>query len=210
MIDNIKYKEVLDSGLLLDHYMLLIRIKNGEELASSKRVQGFINLLTKKEYLTPDQTLTEKAEELITNILPPAEETTLAEKIVNNRFNNKMIAEFSKWSIDLHKRLQDRLVELTGKKQVSPKIERKSYSFLCNATDLGKGLWKTMAVYKIDDREKIEKTLMAYIDKCNESGMWFPILIYYINKFGVSQLVTDMENLDDATDEGFKSSQKFA
>lgn len=207
MIDNEKYREVLDSGLLLDHYFVLLNIKNGVKLTESKRVLGFINLLTKKEYLTDEQELTEKGLQLISGEEIPQPRSSLLDR-VNNRIQTQLLADFAMWASGLHERLQAKLMELTGKKQVIAKIDKKSYSFLPNTTDLGKVLRKTMTVYKIDDRAKIEDTIMKYIDKCYQANNWFPLLMYYINKNGVSNLVTDMENPDE-TDEGYKSSQKF-
>lgn len=64
MIGEAKYKEILDSGLILDHYFLLCQIKTGQKLVASRRILGFTNLLTKKGYLD-DGKLTQKALDFI-------------------------------------------------------------------------------------------------------------------------------------------------
>ena len=54
-----------------------------------------------------------------------------------------------------------------------------------------------MTAYKLSDLDKIEKTIISYINKCATSKSWFPILQYYIFKNNMSTMVTDMENIDD-------------
>ena len=58
-----------------------------------------------------------------------------------------------------NKKCQDKIVEITGKKQVSSKIEGTSYAFLCNLGDLRLALKRMMLQYKIKDYEKIEKII---------------------------------------------------
>lgn len=195
MINDEKYNEVLDSGLILDHYILLCNIKNGTNILKNKRIQGFINLLEKKEYLE-EGALTEKAISLLDDVKAEVGITD-----VNSE-------DFGTWIQNLHKKCQDKLVELTGSKQVRDKIDKKAYPFLPNAIDLGKVLYKVITTYKIKDYSRIEKCIMNYIEKCNEAKNWFPILQYYIMKNNKSSLVTDCEGADEETATS-KSSQKF-
>ena len=99
-----KYEEVLSSGLLLDHYFLLCRLKNKKTILSTKRVKGFINLLNKKGYLDGED-LTEKAMDLIQNC-----GDDLEEKVENE---TRSISEFS---TSLYSDCQNLLFELVGKK----------------------------------------------------------------------------------------------
>lgn len=201
MIRPEKYNEVLDSGLLLDHYFVLSSIKNGEQLLNNKRIQGFVNLLEKKGYLEQG-TITEKALELLDNV-----ETAVA--LTTSEKSSKKQEDFSVWISSLHKKCQDKLFELTGARQVRDKIDKKSYPFLPNSVDLGKVLYKVITLYKIKDYEKIEKCILNYIEKCAQASNWFPILQYYIMKNNKSNLVTDCESGDDEPQEQSKSSQKF-
>lgn len=198
MINEEKYNEVLDSGLILDHYMLLCNIKNGESISKNKRIQGFINLLEKKEYLE-EGVLTEKGIALLEDV----------EMEVGGTQKGTKSDDFGIWIQGLHKRCQDKLVELTGSKQVRDKIDKKSYPFLPNAIDLGKVLYKVISAYKVNDYERIEKCIMSYIEKCANSHNWFPILQYYILKNNKSSLVTDCEGSEDDDVQPAKSSQKF-
>lgn len=179
MIPDEKYKSLLESGLILDHYFLLCNIKNNIKPVDSKRIQGFINLLTKKGYLQDDK-LTEKGLELIDTC-----KTSAGEKF-----------DFAEWVINVHKKLQDRLVELTGKKQVMARFKGTSrdYSFLYGVRDLSLKLQRVISLYKLKDYEKIERTLIRHVERCHESNHWFPLVHYYILKDNVSALVTDMEN----------------
>ncbi len=200
MIDDQKYIEVLESGLLLDHFFLLCNLKNGVKLVETRRIQGFINLLTKKGYIAVDGTLTEKGIDLVQNC-------SFAQELVKTDSKGD---DFAAWVNELHTKCQEKLVELTGKKQVVARMDGrgKGYSFLPNALDLNKNLYKVMSLYKIKDKEKIEKTILNYIDECAISKSWFPILGYFIIKNGQSQLVTKMESGEDLV-ENYKSTQKF-
>lgn len=199
MINDEKYNEVLDSGLILDHYMLLCNIKNGGSVSKNKRIQGFINLLEKKEYLE-EGVLTDKGLALLEDV-----EMEVGVQSATGEKND----DFGIWIQGLHKRCQDKLVELTGSKQVRDKIDKKSYPFLPNAIDLGKVLYKVISAYKVKDYERIEKCIMSYIEKCANAGNWFPILQYYILKNNKSSLITDCEGIDDEETQKPKSSQKF-
>ncbi len=171
MIGDAKYNEILNSGLLLDHYFALSNIKNGVEPLKNKRIQGFINLLEKKGYLE-EGNLTEKSLELIEEV----EAAVFVEEVASKQ------EDFAVWITGLHTRCQQKLLELTGSKQVRDKIDKKSYPFLPNSIDLGKVLYKVITIYKIKDYERIEKCIMNYIEKCAAASNWFPILQYYIMK----------------------------
>lgn len=204
MLNDNKYNEILSSGLLLDHYFILANIKNNKELLKNKRIQGFVNLLEKKEYLQ-EGSLTQKGLSLLEEF----------EIQVADTENNTKTDDFGDWIEGLHKRCQEKLVELTGSKQVRDKIDKKSYPFLPNVIDLGKVLYKVITTYKVKDYERIEKCIMNYIEKCahakskdSPNGNWFPILQYYILKNNKSTLITDCESIDDEP-QTVKSSQKF-
>lgn len=200
MLGEAKYNEVLISGLLMDHYFVLYNIKNKKEQIKNKRIQGFINLLEKKGYLE-EGSLTDKGFELLGDFevelsLTSADGTTTLQD------------DFGSWIQGLHQRCQQKIVELTGSKQVRDKIDKKSYPFLPNSIDLGKVLYKVITYYKIKDYNRIESCIMSYIEKCAAAKNWFPILQYYIMKNNKSSLVTDCEGSDEETSQ-IKSTQKF-
>ena len=200
MIEETLYKEILDNGLLLDHYFLLCNIKNGVKLVNSRRVDGFINLMRKKGYMDGDA-LTEKGIDLVQNC-------EFAEVVAVNPSGK---IDLGMWAADIHKKCQDRIKELTGKLQVKAKFpgEKKEYSFLCNATDLARVLTKVITLYKKKkELDKIEKALIRHIDKCNASNYWFPLMQNYIFKNGSSQLITELDD-DGASPASTKSNQKF-
>lgn len=207
MIDLRHYERILESGLIFDHFLVLNMIKNGEELPKNKRIQGFVNLLNKKGYIQ-DGNLTSEGillteYEIITVGAPKKEKVTES--------------DFSKWVLELHKRCQNKLQELTGGKQVRGKIGGKPYPFLPNFTDLAKSLHRAIVLYKLEDLVKIEKAMMNHIERCHKANNWFPLMKYYIIKSGVggsivsasSDMVTDMESLDEIETGTGKSTQKF-
>lgn len=198
MIEEEKYEAILKEGLILDHYLLLCNIKNGIKPLNNKRVQGFINLLTKKGYLQEDQ-LTEKGLALV-------EDCEVAQVVATQEKGKQ---SYSEWVTGLYDRIQTRMKELTGSTQVRATIDKKPYSFVPNATDLAKVLQRAITAYKLKDYAKIEKAIMAYITTCAEKKSWFPILQYYIMKDGMSRLVTDIENGSEPDEPEFKSTQKF-
>lgn len=195
MIDSNLYKEILDSGLSLDHFFLLIKIKNGEKIdVVSRRVTGFLNLLEKKE-LIKEGKITEKGLQFVENdqIKIKIEESLSKEK--------KTDESFSVWAANLHKICQDKLYELTMLRQIRAKIagDKKAWSFLPGVIDLEKVLKKVVTLYNLKDRNLIEKVILNYIKHCAETNNWFPILQYYILKFdtgktATSRMVTDIEN----------------
>ncbi len=133
MIDLKHYERILESGLLLDHWLVLLMIKNKEEMPKNKRIQGFINLLNKKGYIQ-DGVLTDEG-----ILLTEYEVKTVSINTASPDKEEKVVeTDFTKWVIGLHKRCQNKLMELTGGKQVRDKIDKKPYPFLPNSTDLAK------------------------------------------------------------------------
>lgn len=202
MINVEKYKKILDSGLLLDHYNLLCSINEGLEVPKSKRITGFLNLLNKKGYIEDD-----KLTDLALLLIEPWDSNTTTHTTTIQPEGKEV--DFAKWVKELHTKIQDKLVEYTGNKQIRDKIGSVSYSFLPNPTDLGKVLSKVIVLYKLKDLDAIERCIFKFIDRKNKENKWFPILGYYITKDHKSQLVTDLENMDDGDEEeGYKSIQK--
>lgn len=185
MLDDEKYNEVLDSGLTLDHYMVLCNIKNGVKLLSNRRIQGFLNLLAKKDYIK-DDTLTEKGYELVENC---EFAQTIPVEI------KEQTIDLTVWSAQLYEECRNKLLELRGTSQVRPKIKGRAYSFMPNSIDFGKKIVKVVTKYNLKDLPAIKRTILAFIEKRNTENYWFPLLQYYIFKEDVSQsqLVTDLE-----------------
>lgn len=199
MIEIGKYKKILEEGLLLDHYVLLCNIKEGRELLKSKRIQGFINLMCKKGYIE-DGIVTEKAiklidsEPVVIGFLKSKVEFVKDEEA--GKAGNGERFDYAEWVIQLHRKCQARLKEKTGKGQIRDKIDGKPYPFLPNSTDLGKAILRAVNMYKLKDFDRIERTILSYVDRCIKANKWFPILGYYIIKNNMSTMVTDMESTE--------------
>lgn len=185
MVSIEKYQGIIKDGLLLDHYFLLCRIRNKEIIPESGRVKGFLNLLEKKGYIN-DKVLTSKGISIIDD------------KVVPDK--SKVKFDYAEWVIQLHKKCEDKLQERTGKRQIRDKLGGKAYPFLPNPTDLGKVILRAVGTYKLKDFDKIEKTILRYVDQSAKNNSWFPILGYYIMKgtaaggSTTSMMVTDMES----------------
>lgn len=100
---------------------------------------------------------------------------------------------------NLHKELQNKLFELTGMRQA------KGYSnssFIPSARDLEYQLIKFKRVYKeLWDVNKIRKCLIAHVETCARTGVYTPVLKYYIFKDEKgSQLAADLEAYQETTE----------
>jgi len=208
MIDFEKYKLILDEGLMLDHYFLLLNLRDKKTLVPTKRIQGFINLMCKKGYINGDGELTLKASKLIEGEGNPIPEVTNSTKGLMEVLGQKQKFDYATWIINLHRACEERLLKATGKRQARPKLDGTTYSFLPNSTDLGRVILRAINTYKLRDYDRIEKTILRYVDSCCKAGKWFPLLSYYIMKGGVttasysSSMVTDMSNDDDTETSG--------
>lgn len=198
MIDVNKYKKILDEGLLLDHYLLLCNVRDKVELLRNKRIQGFLNLLCKKGYIEND-TLTDKAMLLIDEAISVDKP---AVKLEETKIVNEAKFDYGAWVIRLWKSCEKKLVEYTGKRQVRPKIDGVAYSFLPNPTDLGKVIIRAVGAYKLTDYDKIEKAILAYIDRCHKQDKWTPLLHYWIMKNNMSTMVTEMDAMEEEANGG--------
>ena len=202
MISLETYKKVLDSGLLLDHYWIMCNLRDGKHMPDTKRVHGFINLLTKKGYID-EGSLTTKAFDVIDLHAVMVVEQ---EEVETSQF------DFGGWATSLHTKCKDKILELTGKKQIMSKIkssDKKGYRFIDGVDDFVARLFSCIQKYKLKDMDSIERALMNHIDTCHSTNNWFPLMKYYIHKQGEgSPMVTDIENGIEAITAG-KSAQKF-
>lgn len=189
-----KYQNLLNQGLCLDHYYILVMLYNNQKLPAHKRIQGFANVLIKRGYLLEGNVLSDKALELIHDDIL----TDIAISTTTTTTMNPSALDFNDWVFDLHTKLQNKLVELTGKKQIRDRVKGgKPFSFLCNPQDLTSQLKKVITKYKINDRPTIEATLIKHIENCYKANSWFPLVYYYIMKEGASQMVTDLESANE-------------
>ena len=184
-MDLKQFNWILSKGIDVNMFTVLLLIHEGNKFddTSDIKVKSWLLLLTKHQLIDSNQLLTEKGEIYISEFKSVSSEKS-------DSFN------FEIWCEQLHAKLKERLIKLTGKGQKVAKIRTSSYSFLCNVNDLSKKMKNFVKVYKVKDYAKIEKTLLAYIDKCHKQDSWFPLIEYYIMKDGTSKLATDLESID--------------
>jgi ASC-1-like (ASCH) protein len=195
LLNQEKYEKLLNESLGLDHYVVLWNLYNNQPISKHSRIGGFVNLLIQKGYVQ-DGMITEKGIDLIQeDILVPV---VIAPTLYTIENKEKFV--FGDWVNYLHDKLEQKLIELTGKKQVRDRVKNGPLqSFLCNAKDLEFNLAKVCKKYKLnkeEDRIKIEQTLVKHIENCHKSNSWFPLMYYYVLREGNSRLVTDLDNSD--------------
>lgn len=184
-----QFKWVLAKGIDMNLMICLLLLQNAKLDTSDIKVKSWILLLKKHQLIAEDETITEKGELYI------AEFNANLQEIKKDSFN------FDVWCEQLHEKLRNKLLKLTGKSQVRATIRSSSYSFLCNSKDLNKKLKSFIKIYKTNDYQKIEKTLLRYIETCHKSQSWFPLMEYYILKDSTSKLATDLETIEEEVQE---------
>lgn len=181
-----QYNWVIAKGLDFNQFFtLLLWDKN----TLDSKITGWKFLLEKKGYLDPNKQITAEGEDLI------QEYKELSEEKVVTSFN------LGVWCEHLHTKLETRLEALTGKRQKTDKIKGKSYSFLPNKVDLQKKVQEVVKKYNCKEYQKIETTLLNYINSCYKENSYFPLLKYYILKDNESSLMTDLTNEENEIEE---------
>lgn len=197
-----KLIKLLSKGIDVNQFCILELISKGEDLSSitESKVSGWILLLKKKQLLDENGGISVQGSFLLSEIAGLEENAVEKEEpdqkpVLQSKF------DYNGWVNELHKKLQDRMVALTGKKQ---KVISERYSFLCNAADLGGQLSKIINRYKIIKEEfpKIETILLRHIDN-SFKAKWdkVSLVYYYILKDGHSRLITDLENFEEEPEE---------
>lgn len=175
-------KLVYDTDVSILDFIILLNIyyKSEEEFLKDDRFKGHFSYLQQQGYLSLNNKLTIEGKNFVEF------------EIGIPSYEQKVHSDFY---VDLHKKLQDRLIELTGKKQ---HVVQGKYSFLCNSKDLQKKLSKVITNYALKDLNRVEKVLLNYVSKCVKARFDRVQLIeYFIMKDNVSALVTQYENYED-------------
>lgn len=184
-------KHALEKGLNPSKYIYLRIKEDGLDYFCNDFLskEEETDLLT-KGYIYPDLSITIKTRGILAEIAIK-EPKSVSSKIDNSGLN----------AILIFTQLQHKLLELTGNKQKTDKIQGKSYSFLPNLVDFQERLIKVCKKYKITEEEKILKVLISYICQCHKQNNWFPTMEYYLLKDGKSRFYTDYDNFEDKQEE---------
>lgn len=179
-----KIKKVLEGPITILDFLILENIANnlGDEFINDLSLIAHVEFLRKEELISDNDKLTLKGKTLL-------EGYNKCESKSNNFFSS------------LHKKLQDKLVELTGKKQ---KMLQSKYGFIPNERDLTLRLQKVIKKYSLEDLEKVEKVLLSYIENSYKARFeYVSIMEYYILKNDSSRLATDYEGFVEEQNKSF-------
>lgn len=181
------FLQLLKQNISLNHlYILEMAYENTDLVSSDVKYSAIIQGLQRKNLLSKEGKITEEGK-----------------KLYNSLFENAVEIRVAKLAVDregigaLHKKLEDKIMELKGRKQMRVDVLGTKYSFLPNERDLIDRLVGVISKYKLTDFDRIEKTLLSYIENCNRRNSWTPLLQYYIEKNSQSRMVTDYNNLEE-------------
>ena len=165
---------ILDSPITILDFILLESISNGtfEEFESIDKFYTHLQFLKSEEYVSNNNKLTLKGRQILTDL---------------NKIDEKL-----DFYGQIHKSLQDELLNLTGKKQ---KMLQNKYGFIPTASDLKLRLQKVIKKYNLEDEKKVKEVLLSYIRRCVKARFEYVQTVgYYIFKDGMSNFATDYEN----------------
>lgn len=176
-----------NDGISLDFLYIAECIKNGENFVNEGNISHILQGMGRKGILS-NGNVNEQYSSLLVSLRGGK-----IKKVKKPDWNIQALG-------DLYEKLQQKLIELTGKSQITIPFkpgDKKKFSFLCNKIDLENRIIKAIDKYQLTDFSEIEATLIRYIEKCHKSGFWFPLLEYYILKRGEdgierSRMVTEM------------------
>lgn len=165
-MNNIEF--LFASGLDFNHLFVLQNINNLPEI---NRITGYYNILKAKGYIEEDGVISAKGEEIIAQFMQKEE------NCINSAIDQKVVEDkpltFSQYVVELHNKLQSKLTEITGKKNVNLSFDGKgtSYPYLCSVVDLEGKLKKFINRYKYDDLKRIESLLLKHCEIRNQKIM---------------------------------------
>lgn len=156
------------SGLDFNHLFVLQNIDN---LPQINRITGYYNILKVKGFIEEDGLINEKGKEIV-NLFTKKEELSITTNNDVEKEETKPIT-FSEWCYILYIQLQEKLVKLTGKKQVNLTFDGKqtSYPYLCSYVDLEGKLKKFISRYNYNDLKRIEILLLKHCELRNQKIM---------------------------------------
>lgn len=180
-----KYKELLAAKYSLDVLWGLKFLKDGEEIPENIK-QG----IKRKEWIDENNIITPLGEGMLGylegNGEAPPEPSVNKEEL---------------FTLTLRKKLQDRLFELTKKKQI---MGFGGKYFMPTEPELRKALndFVKYGYRELYNEEKIEKVLLIHIRNCFKKKSYSPAIQYYIIKDKVkSEMASALENFEEGIKE---------
>jgi hypothetical protein len=185
-------EQLFASGLDFNHLYILQNLNN---LPDINKIIGWYELLKKRDYISDDGILTEKGNFIISLFLKNQENCNNTE-MLNIINKNEQIIEnkqqtFSQWVAALHTKLENKIIELTGSKNVNITVNGVKYPYLCNVVDLEGKLKKAIGRYKMEDLNRIEKCLLKHCEIRNKKLLMY---IYREKGDASSDLALDYDN----------------
>ena len=137
--------KILNSPITILDYLILEHVKENtvDDFINNVSYHIFIGNLQNQGYISNNNKLTLKGKQLLDEL---------------NQFEDK-----TDFYSQLHKAIQDELVNLTGKKQ---KMLQGKYGFIPTASDLKLRLQKIIKKYNLEDEKKVKEVLLSYVKRC--------------------------------------------
>lgn len=165
---------ILNSPITILDYLILEHIKENtvDDFLKNDKFVSHFTFLKELELISDNNKLTLKGKQLYDSL--------------------NIFEESFDFYGQIHKSLQDELLNLTGKKQ---KMLQNKYGFIPTASDLKLRLQKVIKKYNLEDEKKVKEVLLSYIRRCVKARFEYVQTVgYYIFKDGMSNFAADYEN----------------
>jgi hypothetical protein len=183
-------QKIFEKGIDLNIFTILLKAKNQEDfltLLAIRKIEGIVNLMVKRKYLTEDLKITEKGQLLLVDIGWDAQSPQVVEEIVPT--------PFEQWTEELLAKLKAKLKDIIGKDQI---MGFGNVYFIPGIQDLRTFLRRFSKEYNISlisNGLAIETCLLRHVTKCAKAKSFAPAVKYFIIKDKVgSQLAAALEN----------------
>lgn len=184
-------QKIFEKGIDLNIFTILLKAKNQEDfltLLAIRKVEGIVNLMVKRKYLTEDLKITEKGQLLLVDIGWDAQTPEVIKEEV-------IPTPFDQWTEGLLAKLKAKLKDIIGRDQI---MGFGNVYFIPGIQDLRSFLTRFSKEYNIpisSNGDAIETCLLRHVTKCAKSKSFAPAVKYFIIKDKVgSQLAAALEN----------------
>lgn len=178
-----KFEKILEKGVDLNICALLYILRGGEGISTENiKLLAYIQLMERKG-LVLEGRITLQGEELLKSIDGEEVAPSIGSKLSSYE--------------EIYDRVVERILQLTGKKQIRTEIFGKTYNYFPTKYDFVTRLKGVCNKYKLRDLGKIEKVIIKNIENCHKKNKWYPLFAYYLTKDNMSSFANEYESWEE-------------